>query len=613
MFSTKQEAIRHYLHSGIRECRRYKYNNVPGDFDWKIYLNLNPDINSVITDRIRAIHHYDQYGYKENRRYKYIHIPPNFQWEIYLELNPDVKAIASDSNGALRHYERNGYKENRAYQYSNTPDDFDWEFYLALNADVKQSCRTRLDATKHYHNYGKREKRRYNLEHLPDDFDCDTYVALNPDIPCRFLHTDSSVKLHYELYGRVASRKYKIHRTNVPVDFNWKLYKELNPNLDLKSELNAVIHYNTIGYYKQLIYKYEDMEKNHQMEKNIYLNQPFLFHKYILNVASPNNELCYSIIKNGSTTNFLVTHLHCYNIDLFGDFYNEYIDSLLKISDVIVTYSIGTNIPEHTNITIIQINNQGMDIGGKYNAIAYLKYIQHPYKHILFLHSKTDEHTRKLYWRPLLENLDKIQNMTSDSENDHIGIWTPPLIYMGDYNHCLYTHHHADPTKINPRWNPGNIWYMNDFDEYMGFHSNNKFFPEGNCFVAKRELAEALYSDKDLYNLLNTMTSFDAVWIKAWYGDIQNRNVGTNIYEIYDFYTSNKEILNLHPNNTKLGHLGYRDNMIEHCYERIVFKMAQKLGYDVHIMPPIGLQEPSETHKQFNRLLNRYFKTKELE
>jgi len=586
---------------------------IPVDFNWKMYLDLNPDIARVFSTKEDAIKHYLQSGIRETRRYKFQHVPDGFEWEIYLDLNPDVKSVIRDRIGALHHYERNGYKEKRGYKYSNIPDDFDWEFYLALNADVKQSYKTRIDAMKHYHYYGKKERRRYNLHHLPADFDCDTYVALNPDIPCRFLHTHSSVKLHYELYGRVAARKYKINRTNVPDDFNWKLYQEFNPSVVFKSELSAIIHYNTIGFYKQLRYKYDGIDSENKTEKGIYLKHPFLFHKYILDVASPSNKLRYERIRNGTQDNVLVTHLHCYNIDLFGNFYGDYIDSIFAISDVVVTYSIGTILPKYENLTLLQIENRGMDIGGKYNAVAYLKEIHHPYKHILFLHSKTDEHTRKMYWRPLIENLDQIQTMTTHSDYDNVGVWTPPLIYMGDYNHCLYTHHQADPTKLNPRWNPGNIWYMDDIDEFMGFQSNNKFFPEGNCFVAKRELAEALYSDLEMYNILNTMTSFDAVWVKAWYGDIQNRNVGTNIYEIYDFYMSNKEILHLHPNNTKLGHLGYRDNMIEHCYERIVFKMVEKMGYDVHIMPPIGLKEPSETHKQFNRLLNRYFKTKQLE
>jgi hypothetical protein len=588
---------------------------LPIDFNWKTYLDINPDVARAFHTKEAATAHYLHSGIRETRRYKFVNVPSNFDWEVYLDLNPDIKSLITDRAGAFYHYERNGYKEHRTFAYSHVPTDFDWDFYLALNPDIKQLYRTRIEAMKHYQHYGYKEKRRYNLLHLPADFDCDTYVALNQDIPFRFLHTENSIKLHYEMYGRFACRKYKINRTNIPGDFEWTIYRERNPDILINTELDALIHYNSIGFYKKLLYKFDTdlIQPNHSTISSEYSTYSFLFHKYLLNITTPDNQIEYHIEQTTCNVvqNTFVTHLHCYDIDKFDLFYANYMDELFSASDVVITYSVGTLLPKYDQLTILKIENRGMDIGAKYCVVKYLKDIEHLYTHILFLHSKTDEHTRKLYWTPLLTNLSFIKE--SAAEHPENGIYVPPLIYMGDYNHCLYTHHMADPQKIHPQWNPGNVWYMNDIDGYMGFNKHNKFFPEGNCFVANKHIAESLYSNIQLYNILNTHDTFDAIWVKVWYGDIQGKNVGTNIYELYDFYLSNREILHLHPNNIKLGHLGYRDNMIEHCYERSVFKMVEKMGYDVYILPPIGVKTCSDAHIKFNKLLNRYFKTGQLE
>jgi len=43
----------------------------------------------------------------------------------------------------------------------------------------------------------------------------------------------------------------------------------------------------------------------------------------------------------------------------------------------------------------------------------------------------------------------------------------------------------------------------------------------------------------------------------------------------------------LYPNNIAwgAGHKGHPDNMYEHVFERMVFKMTQKHGYKIKVMP----------------------------
>jgi hypothetical protein len=86
----------------------------------KDYIDLNEDLKDI--NEIEAKNHYEHDGYKENRKYKYENIPNDFNAKDYIELNEDLKDI--NEIEAKNHYEHDGYKENRKYKYENIPNDF---------------------------------------------------------------------------------------------------------------------------------------------------------------------------------------------------------------------------------------------------------------------------------------------------------------------------------------------------------------------------------------------------------------------------------------------------------------------------------------------------------
>jgi len=96
----------------IKESK-IKYKNIPNDFDWKLYSNLNNDLN--FTNEQEAIYHYEFYGFFEKRRYKYDNIPNDFNWKTYIELNNDLKIYSEIE--AKKHYSNYGIKEKRKYKY----------------------------------------------------------------------------------------------------------------------------------------------------------------------------------------------------------------------------------------------------------------------------------------------------------------------------------------------------------------------------------------------------------------------------------------------------------------------------------------------------------------
>jgi hypothetical protein len=67
---TDLEARNHYEYHGYKENRKYKYENVPEDFNWENYVNNYDDlIDAGINNKIKAIEHWINYGKIEGRTY----------------------------------------------------------------------------------------------------------------------------------------------------------------------------------------------------------------------------------------------------------------------------------------------------------------------------------------------------------------------------------------------------------------------------------------------------------------------------------------------------------------------------------------------------------------
>ena len=130
-------------------------NNIPSDFDWQNYVNLNEDLKDM--NELQAKNHYLMYGYKENRNYKR-KLPSDFNWKTYVNLNEDLKDM--NELQAKNHYLMYGENENRNYK-RKLPENFNWKTYLDLNPDLNGM--TELEAESHYLQYGINENRIFHL------------------------------------------------------------------------------------------------------------------------------------------------------------------------------------------------------------------------------------------------------------------------------------------------------------------------------------------------------------------------------------------------------------------------------------------------------------------
>ena len=588
---TKTAAIMHYERHGYSECRYYKLEQaeIPEDFNWILYLHNNPSLNLLNKNKIEATYHYYKKGKRKNLSYEanFLHVPDDFNWEMYLLLNSDLNLITTELEAKV-HYENYGYMRKKPYKIpkGSIPDDFNWIAYTELNTDVKQVYNSENRAKYHYYITGKNEGRIYKFNHTPKDFDWEFYIKLNPTISEGYKVNEYTAKLHYDLFGKSQDLPYYCNFENIPEDFDYNDYLKYNEDLIplCYDEMSCKIHYNNYGIYQCRKYKLEQIIYN---ESNDYINYPFLFHKYLLQLTPESKSISYDVMsKDIESCNIpLITHIHCYNLNKFTHYFDNYINKIKKYSKyIIVTYSVGEPDLDDMSLTFIHCLNQGMDIGGKFVVIDYLKSRNIKYDFILFLHSKTDDYVRQLYCEPLINNLDSI--VQSFDTNDEIGIYLPPLVYMGDYATVVYKDHFLDPKNITSKWNFGNSLYVNDLDKYMNLDKSTYLFPEGNCFICNHKIAETLYGDILLYNLLNTKLTFDAVWVKSFYTSRNFTGIGNSIYEIFDYFKKYNKSPPLYPNNIAwgAGHEGHADNMFEHSFERLVFKVVKKTGFLIKIM-----------------------------
>jgi hypothetical protein len=308
----------------------------------------------------------------------------------------------------------------------------------------------------------------------------------------------------------------------------------------------------------------ENVDKNnvnYNLSQTNIIKYKFLFNKYLLKLENPDKEISYNIIKeNKKISNYkLFCNLHCYNIDKFDEIYLKYIKKIQKYFFVIVTYSKGIKKISDNDITILKIENKGMDIGGKIIFIKYLKDKNINYTNLLFLHSKSNAYKRKLYFNPLIKNLDLIIPKLNAYE------LVIPKKFIHDGNDCLYKH---------------NLNYYNEYNKYMKFkHFENKFI-EGNCFFISKKLINKILPYNKLkifYNILNNKNSFDLNWIYRNYS-LKNNNFKFNSSEkIFKMFQESKIRGNLLDSRIK-SKTNLRDGCIEHLFERLWINTCKNIN-----------------------------------
>ena len=342
-----------------------------------------------------------------------------------------------------------------------------------------------------------------------------------------------------------------------------------------------------------------------------------LFYKFNLGISKPDANIQYTIVKNNIVkNNHYIAHLHCYNIAQFQNIYGPYIDKIKRLCFIIVTYSIGettqfiknidTN-PLFHDMTILKIPNRGLDIGAKMCALDFLKRTQTEYKSILFLHSKQNPIAREKYFKPLIDNIDVIFNRNNqNNENNDTNDKTDNIDgYFPDIQWQIYNNGRNSKTITgNPEYNnielpERNTLYREGLLKYLSIDrrttdvSMNDVFIEGNCYILSKNVAEKVFGDPILYNILNTDSSFDYNWVSNTY------KISGSVEKVYQEF---KDKL-LAPRNAQ----SY-DGYIEHAFERIILNCCDtyKLLQPNNVINIIGFKTLNVSISDILFLLQQY-------
>jgi len=90
-------------------------------------------------------------------------LPKDFNWKKYLEINKDLPRNFS-SLEAKNHFLNYGMKENRIYKFQ-LPDDFNWINYLKLNTDLPKNY-GEIECKEHFTKFGKLENRNSEISEI---------------------------------------------------------------------------------------------------------------------------------------------------------------------------------------------------------------------------------------------------------------------------------------------------------------------------------------------------------------------------------------------------------------------------------------------------------------
>lgn len=346
---------------------------------------------------------------------------------------------------------------------------------------------------------------------------------------------------------------------------------------------------------------------------------PYLFHRF----RESNAELgctmhmeCHQhsrlVLQNRYT---FLAHLHCFDMNQFKKYYDDSVmETILHhCSLIIVTFcegDIGNKKLQgqySKNIVYLRIENKGMDIGGKCCCLQFLKYRGIAFDFMLFLHSKSCPIRRTMYFRPLIEHLSFL--LESFVRHPERGVYVPPLLHCGDNNNRILLMNKYFPLNRQHPWNAGNARYMKELDAFMDFTQNNRYFPEGNCFVCNNDIAQHLYGNMTLYQCLNMPHSLDAVWFSCHHHTLEEMDAKENSNEVVEKVI---QAAQKHPtwpkNNLDDGNHGHPDNMLEHAFERMNFKVAQKLGYQVFVIPCSGQKQHIEKTNIYTQQINIFMR-----
>jgi hypothetical protein len=382
-----------------------------------------------------------------------------------------------------------------------------------------------------------------------DSFNWVHYLLMYPDLVDANILTCHQAIMHWNINGKSENRKAILN--------NDQMGEYLYLYIHLKNLLQGNFFDNNIEM--DIINKYSEEDKS------LFERYPNMFHKYLLYLKDPTDKMSYKVSKIVTIDKKMICSIHCYDLNFLHEYFNEFFDLLRRHFLIVVTYCVeNMNVINTYDFVFLCINNSGMDIGGKFVCVDFLKYYNIDYTQIFFVHSKSDLEKRKAYIMPFISNMEGIINLLN--KDSTVGGIFPNLFHFG--GHSIATLLISEKANTFNYGLNSNI--IDEMTRYFDF-PDSLLFTEGNFYILNKDIANDLFGDLKIYNVLNDSNSFDYNWVKSFYFlegsliDVYSHFKKHNLFGNTNYYNMNTSQRNM-----------VRDFMIEHAFERIVIPAVIK-------------------------------------
>jgi hypothetical protein len=199
-------------------------SKLPKDFNWRIYnylnkdINANIDINNKTAIKQNSIYHYLNYGFYENRKYTFENVPTDFNYKDYVKLNKsilgDILSKHNENNSQfyleiLEHYNNIGFYKKLSYRIEddviiiNDPD-----VIIHITHNLNGGTNVYIDNIKKIYD---------EFKHIMIKIICRDLILINDKfyyIDKLTISNNKIIIIHHLLYYENTKSKYKIN-TNI--------------------------------------------------------------------------------------------------------------------------------------------------------------------------------------------------------------------------------------------------------------------------------------------------------------------------------------------------------------------------------------------------------------
>lgn len=381
---------------------------------------------------------------------------------------------------------------------------------------------------------------------------------------------------YHQSFEKLSNKDYSENKKHI--HYNSTNFQHIHSNI-LKS-LSFYYDMNNIEIIKHNNHKFEIITKNNPMsnDENENKNQVSNYSEFYYNYEESNLTIAeyYEVLyENMGEKQEFALFLQIGNFQTFQKM-EEYLANFTQIGVNIFIVIVKEEVNEKNinfikdlfqSCTIIKTLNKGMDVGLFLINLLYIRHKNLEYRHILKLHTKTDDRFRNNILTNLCNNKQQIEKCLSIIQKNDIGMITGNNVFNFTNKKDFFNNHFYYLTYLV------SYTYQKDLDyKFLEFAPGTFFYSKFKVFDKLDEI-----NIRFIYDKLNDNDSLDINWYKIFYNlpKLNQNEVKEHFYHHPNNYGNNLSM------QCKTNCSGMRDFMLEHALERFFGYLAKYQNYQI--------------------------------